>query len=242
MVFDTRPRFGAPSIFTRRSRLQGELYRLATDPSRSGKPAHIIDGVNIKSVNPTTGQVVTESGETYSGDLIIGADGINSSVRAAIQIHSLTSEFRPDPNIRVSGATAAVPTGLVAYISVVPVALLASEPTIAFQIPEGVAGICHWQGDDLSRYRILCYPCDNKEYYQILAYAPEDSWSEEFEKHKSNIIRDVPAERVLKEFEQFSPTVKKLLRHVFLFVMWAGVKLTLHLVTLQRIVFGEFEI
>jgi salicylate hydroxylase len=209
-VFDTRPVFGAPSIFTRRSQLQAELYRFATDISRPGKPARVLTNVKIKSVDPFAGQVVAETGEIYVGDLIIGADGINSAVRGAILAQSSTS---PDGSaITVSGGTAAVPTGLAGYTSVVPAELIVSNPDLAFQAADGVAGICVWGRPEDGGFRILCYPCNNKQDFQIFAYIPETQWVEEFEKNKTTIIRDIPAERVLKDFESFHPAVKMLLR------------------------------
>jgi len=83
----------------------------------------------------------------------------------------------------------------------------------AFQAVDGVAGICHWEEPGERKLRVLCYPCDNKEYFQVFAYIPETLWVEEFEKNKTSIIRGIPAERVLKDFESFHPVVKKLLSH-----------------------------
>ena len=210
-VFDTRPIFGAPSIFARRSRLQAELYRFATDPARPGTPARVLTDVNIKSVDPSAGVVVADSGDTYIGDLIVGADGINSAVRGAVLAYSSDPASESGSVVGVSEGTAAVPTGLAGYTSVVPAGIIASDPDLAFQAAEGVGGICHWQGPEGSQLRVLCYPCDNKEYFQIFGYVPETSWKEQFERDKTSIIRGIPAERVLKDFETFHPVVKKLL-------------------------------
>jgi salicylate hydroxylase len=212
-VFDTRPIFGAPSIFARRSRLQAELYRFATDYSRPGNPARVLTNVNITSVDSRAGIVMADTGDTYVGDLIIGADGINSAVRGAVLAYSSELTRETGSMTGISEGTAAVPTGLAGYASVVPAEIIASDPSLAFQAAEGVGGICHWQGPEGSKLRVLCYPCDNKEYFQIFAYLPETSWEEEFEKNKTSIIRGIPAESVLKDFESFHPTVKKLLRY-----------------------------
>jgi salicylate hydroxylase len=211
-VFDTRATFGAPSVLTRRSRLQAELYRFATDPSRPGNPARIITEVKIKSIDPIAGIVVTETGETYGGDLVVGADGINSSVRAAVLGQS-SSQDGTGSFISVSGGTAAVRTGLVAYLSVVPAETVTSDPDLAFLAVEGVNGLCAWKGSEESKLRVLCYPCDNRKYFQVVAYAPESPWVDEFEKSRSAIIRNGPAERVLKDFEGFHPSVRKMLSH-----------------------------
>lgn len=202
MEFDTRKIFGAPSIFARRSRIQAELHRFATDPSRPGKPAKIITDVKISSLDPIAGIAVTDSGATYSGDLIIGADGINSSIRAAVLAHAKTG---------VSEGTADVPTGLVGYVTTAPADVITSDPNLAFQAADGVAGICGWNGPPDSQLKVLCYPCDNKTYFQVFAYTPETSWVEEFERNKTTIVNDVPKEHLLREFKDFHSSVQKIL-------------------------------
>ena len=203
MEFDTRKTFGIPSIFARRSRLQAELHRFATDPSRPGKPVKIITDVKIKSLDPIAGIAVTDLGETYTGDLIIGADGINSSIRAAVIARA---------EIGVSEGTEDVPTGLVGYVTQVAASVIASDPNLAFQASaDGIAGICGWSGPPDSQLKVICYPCDDKSYFQVIAYAPETPWVEEFEKNHSNIVNNVPKERLLQEFQGFHPTVLKIL-------------------------------
>jgi len=205
-IFDTRSTFGASSIFTRRSCLQSELYRFATETSRPGNPARILTGVNIKSIDPSAGVVVADTGETYVGDLIIGADGINSAVRGAV----LAKSSGTGSVIRISEGTD-VPTGIAAYITAVPAKLIASDPALAFQAADGVGGICSWKLPE-DTIRVLCYPRDNKEYFQILVFVPETPWTDEFEKNNTSIIKGIPAERVLKDLEAFHPAVKKLLK------------------------------
>jgi salicylate hydroxylase len=202
--------FGAPSVLARRSRLQAELYRFATDPSRPGKPAKIITDVKIKSVDPIAGVVVTEEGESYTGDLIVGADGINSSVRAAVLAQS-SSPTGAESTMGVSESTIIVPSGLVAYVSVVPVDIISSDQNLSFQTAADANGLCVWKSTEDGRLRALCYPRNDK-YFQVVAYAPETTWAEEFAKGRSALIRNVPAERVLKDFEEFHPSVKKVLR------------------------------
>ena len=57
------------------------LHRLATEAG-----AEIIFGANVASVTPGEPKpsITLDSGETYEGDIIIGADGPNSFVREAV--------------------------------------------------------------------------------------------------------------------------------------------------------------
>ncbi|KAJ7166349.1 hypothetical protein C8R43DRAFT_985591 [Mycena crocata] len=194
-------RFGTTTIFTRRSRLHAELYSLATGDKRPGKPARIIEEVKITTVDVASGTITTESGETYSGDLIIGADGINSAVRAAV----LSTK---GGSIDVGDGAAAVPSGLAAYLCTVPNAVLRDDPVLAFQTGEK-SGMAAFHGGD-PRKRVLVFPAD-AENFQIVAYHPENAWVERFTQSGSSIIKYVPAERAVEDFLDFHPSIQKML-------------------------------
>ncbi|KAJ6584442.1 hypothetical protein B0H19DRAFT_1105076 [Mycena capillaripes] len=194
-------RFGTTTIFTRRSRLHAELYSLATGDRRPGKPARIIEEVKITTVDAAGGTVTTESGETYRGDLIIGADGINSAVRAAVLSKNLGS-------VDVAGGAAAVPSGLAAYLCTVPNAVLRDDPVLAFQTGEK-SGMAAFHGTD-PRKRVLVFPAD-ADNFQIVAYHSEDGWIERFKQSGSSIIKDIPAERAVQDFLNFHPSIQKML-------------------------------
>ncbi|KAJ7863515.1 hypothetical protein B0H14DRAFT_2505384 [Mycena olivaceomarginata] len=194
-------RFGTTTIFTRRSRLHAELYSLATGDRRPGKPARIIEEVKITTVDVAQGIITTESSDTYSGDLIIGADGINSAVRAAV----LSTR---SGSVDVAGGTAAVPSGLAAYLCTVPNAVLRDDPVLAFQTGEK-SGMAAFQGTD-PRKRVLVLPADSED-FQIVAYHPEDRWVERFTQGGSSILKDVSAERAVEDFLDFHPSIQKML-------------------------------
>ncbi|KAJ7838796.1 hypothetical protein B0H14DRAFT_3459203 [Mycena olivaceomarginata] len=159
-------RFGANTIFTRRSKLHAALHRLATEdgrPGKPGKPAWIIEEVKITVVDVVGGTIATESGEIYRGDLIIGADGINSAVRATVLSANSSSVH----------AAAAVPTGVAAYQCTVPTSLLRDDPVLAFAVGEK-SGMGSFHGSD-PRTRVLFPPADT-ENLQVVAYHPEDDW------------------------------------------------------------------
>jgi len=203
-VFDTLPTYGAPSVFARRSKIHSELHRFATDDSRSGKPVQVVDNIKIMSIDVQSGEIIAENGKTYRGDLIVGADGINSAVRAAI----LSTEIGPTD---MSVGTSAVLTGLAAYMLIVPASVIRSDPYLAFMAGEN-GGLASWSGGDGNKKRMLVYPADS-ECFQIIAYHPEDAWTHLFEQSKSSIIKGVPADRVLEDFSDFHPSLKNMLSH-----------------------------
>ncbi|KAJ6498722.1 hypothetical protein DFH09DRAFT_1203854 [Mycena vulgaris] len=195
-------RFGTETIFTRRSRLHAELHNLATGDQRPGKPARIIEEVKISTVDIAEGTITTESGATYRGDLIIGADGINSAIRAAVL--STTSG-----SVDVAAGAAAVPSGIAAYLCTVPNAIMRNDPVLAFQTGEK-SGMATFQHGIDPRKRVLLFPAD-PENFQIVAYHPEDAWVERFTQGGSSILKDIPAERAVVDFSDFHPSIQNLL-------------------------------
>ncbi|KAJ7062250.1 hypothetical protein C8F01DRAFT_1137003 [Mycena amicta] len=190
-------RFGTTTIFTRRSRLHAELYTLATTDRRPGKPARLIEEVKIASVDVQEGVVRTESGEVLRGDVIVGADGINSIVRAAV--------------LAGDTGTTAKTSGLAAYLCTVPRPILASDPVLSFQTTAN-SGMAAFTGSD-PRKRVLCFPADASD-FQIVAYHPEDRWVEQFVQTGSSIIKDpaVTPERMVEDFADFPQSVQMMLR------------------------------
>ncbi|KAJ7872342.1 hypothetical protein B0H14DRAFT_2438435 [Mycena olivaceomarginata] len=209
-ISESLARFGATTIFARRSRLHAELHSLATGDRRPGKPARVIEEAKITAVDVAQGIITTEGGDTYSGDLIIGADGINSAVRAAVlSTHS--------GSVDVAGGAAAVPSGLAAYLCTVPKAMLRDDPVLAFQTGEK-SGMAAFLGTH-PRKRVIVLPADS-ENFQIVAYHPEDRWVERFTQSRSSIIKDVPAARAVEDFADFHPSVQKMLASAVTLDVW----------------------
>ncbi|KAJ7644518.1 hypothetical protein FB45DRAFT_898105 [Roridomyces roridus] len=189
-------KFGTTTVFTRRSRLHAELHRLATSPQLRGPPARIIDEVKIAAVDVDAGIIITESGETYTGDLIVGADGINSTVRSAVLSAAGCKSVAP------------VPSGLTAYLCTVPASFIRSEPALNFLVrgdEKGMGyGMAGLMGSGDPRKRVLVYPADSPSSssgeFQIAAYHPEDAWVDTFTQTGSSIIKGVPTAGVVADF------------------------------------------
>lgn len=203
--FDTRKTFGAPSVLTRRSHLQGELYRLATSSELEGQPATILECVKIEIVDADTGTVKTSEGQAFYGELLIGADGINSVVRAAV----LSSDGRSE------GEAPAKTHDLLAYMAQIPVSVLNSFPSLGyFADPGNSAGLVNFSsprgpGD---KCRMLAYHISPRE-FQLVGYTSEDEFASRFDQFGTSIIKGIPASRAKQAFSEFAPALSDLFDH-----------------------------
>lgn len=81
---DARTQFGAPHEAMHRQDLHKELKRLALlDDIHPEVPVMLHMGVRIVRIDVKSAKIELDDGRIFSGDLLIGADGIHSAVRAA---------------------------------------------------------------------------------------------------------------------------------------------------------------
>ncbi|PMD41750.1 FAD/NAD(P)-binding domain-containing protein [Hyaloscypha variabilis F] len=202
--FDTRKeRGGAPSMMTRRATLQSELLRFATSPEFPGAPAEIIQGAQVTRVDALEGKVWTEDGRSFEGDLIIGADGINSAARAAVLGHDT-----PLNGVKLHD--------LLCFITRVPIEIIRGESSLEYLAnPSSQAGLVsfHLPPDSKSPKRLLIYHTSSHE-LQVLGYTSEQEFAQVFDTKKTAIIKDIPAKRVVDEFStDFSKNLVDLFNH-----------------------------
>jgi 2-polyprenyl-6-methoxyphenol hydroxylase-like FAD-dependent oxidoreductase len=72
-------------MLSHRVQLHEELKRLATSPEGSGTPAVLKTSCIVTAVDPDTATVTLEDGSSFSGDLVLGADGVSVSVLGTVQ-------------------------------------------------------------------------------------------------------------------------------------------------------------
>jgi len=202
--FDTRKeRGGAPSMMTRRATLQSELLRFATSPELPGAPAEIVRGAQVTRVDALEGKVWTEDGRSFEGDLVIGADGINSNIRAAVLGHDASLN-----GVKLHD--------LLCFITRVPIEIIQAEPSLEYLAnPSSQAGLVsfHLPPDSKSPKRLLIYHTSPHE-LQVLGYTSEQEFAEVFDTKKTAIIKDIPAKRVVDEFStDFSKNLVDLFNH-----------------------------
>jgi salicylate hydroxylase len=112
-------RYHAPFWHVHRADLHAVLMSAASSPEGPGQPAVFRFGADVTGlhVSASTAEAVTSRGERYRGDLVVGADGVHSNLRALL--------FG-------SGVSRGVPRG-VAYRTLIPVSKLSSGRTAKFQ-------------------------------------------------------------------------------------------------------------
>jgi salicylate hydroxylase len=202
--FDTRRELGgAPSVMTRRAKLQSELLRFATSPDFPGAPAEVIRGAQVTRVDALEGRVWTEDGRSFEGDFIVGADGINSTVRAAV-----LEDDVPSSRVKLHD--------LLIFITRVPIETIQGDRTLDYlATPSSQAGLVSFYlpEQSKSRKRLLIYHTSPQE-VQVLGYTSEQEFAEKFDFAKVAIIKDIPAARVVDEFStEFSGNLVGLFKH-----------------------------
>ncbi|KAI2708486.1 hypothetical protein CBS147332_6547 [Penicillium roqueforti] len=152
---DAERRFGAPLHTMQRADLHAELHRIATleAPGLSNIMLHL--GHKVLRVEPVTGTLYLEDGSTVEADLIIGADGLHSTLKPIVL------EGHPQPPLK---------TGLSAFRFQIPTEHVLDDPDYLELIaekgygPSVLADIL----DETSAVHMVWYDCQNGEYQNFV--------------------------------------------------------------------------
>ncbi|KZT36088.1 FAD/NAD(P)-binding domain-containing protein [Sistotremastrum suecicum HHB10207 ss-3] len=136
---DLKQNYGAPWFFCHRVDLHVELRRLATESEGEGKPCVLHLGCPVKVIDAEAGSITLLDGTVVTGDLLIGADGINSSVRRFV----LGEEINP------------YPSGLATFRTVIPFEEVANNPSLSWVTTNPEALGLVWA----EKRTLVVYPC-----------------------------------------------------------------------------------
>ncbi|KAF8148128.1 hypothetical protein K438DRAFT_2027558 [Mycena galopus ATCC 62051] len=132
---------GRAAIMCARSDLHGELERLAVGPGE-GPPAVLHLASRVVDCDPEAGALTLSDGRVVQGDLLLGADGISSTIRT----HILGHEQKPTR------------TGLTTSRALLDMSSLNSIPQLAW-LREGVIGARSVMAFGERRRAMFLYPC-----------------------------------------------------------------------------------
>lgn len=182
--------FGEPFVIHR-----ADLHNTLVDAATKLDTVDLRVNSIVVDVDFDNTSVRLEDGTVFSADVIIGGDGIKSTVR---------SKMLPDATIK------AIPTGDATYRILVPRETMAADPDLAPFINEERA--VRWIGP---KRHIMAYPLRNHELYNVVLVHPDrggldESWTTPGKKQEmidhyagwdsrlERIIRSVPDDDVLE--------------------------------------------
>lgn len=144
-----RTKYGAPFIDLHRGDLHMMMYRRALELGIVVKTS-----ARVNKVDPDAGTVTTEAGEVFSGDLVVGADGLWSKCREAL----------------LGKQDAPLPTGDLAYRIVLDVKQLGDDDA---DLREMIANpACHfWAGPDA---HAVAYSMRSGKMYNLVLLVPDN--------------------------------------------------------------------
>ncbi|KAJ7748398.1 hypothetical protein B0H16DRAFT_1725586 [Mycena metata] len=163
-------------------------------------------------VDPGTGigTVKLENGDSVSGDLIIGADGIKSIIREAV-LHG-PSDRDTDTNTQVKKLTIPIHTGDCACRAVISTAGMRGDPEL-----EGLLErkeIMCWMGP---LKHIIGYCIRGGKEYNLVLVHPENGSNS---RAKELYMAEGSVEQMRADFEGWEPRVQKLLKFVDKTYVW----------------------
>ncbi|KAH6649269.1 hypothetical protein F5144DRAFT_480371 [Chaetomium tenue] len=174
-----------PWVLSHRVRLHEELKRKALSTDDEGTPAVLKTSSVVTTVDPDTGTVTLEDGSSFSGDLVLGADG------------SITRNIVAGPEIKPFGS------GKSAFRFLVPMHQVRENPiTEALGKREGIMTM--WIGNDR---RLVMYPCSDNTMMNFVGIHPSELSASKGEGWSRGASKDL----LIEVFGGFGTTVRALL-------------------------------
>ncbi|EPQ32127.1 uncharacterized protein PFL1_00324 [Pseudozyma flocculosa PF-1] len=190
---DMHKTYGAPFLLNHRIALHRELKRLATseDAGIPGKPAKLLTASKVVAVDCDTATVTLEDGSQIQGDVVVGADGIKSTVRDAVLGQPLVPK----------------PSGHSAYRTMIPFDKLHALRDAQVDEVLSMPGLIMIVGLDR---RLVAYTCrlDGQDLLNIVAIVP-DAGLQQTSKESWSAEGDIKALRAC--YEGFCPLTHKIL-------------------------------
>ncbi|KAF4980023.1 hypothetical protein FZEAL_3885 [Fusarium zealandicum] len=177
-----------PWMLSHRVQLHEELKRLATSTDGAGKPAVLKTSSPIVNVDPDTAEVKLEDGSAFSGDLVLGADGVSSITRRVVA----------GPDIKPFGS------GKSAFRLLIPFDKIRNNPATG-DLANRQGIVTMWMGDDR---RLIMYPCLDNTVMNLVGIHPS---SLSVTASKGGWGQGGSKDLLLEVYSDFEPRVRSLL-------------------------------
>lgn len=172
-----------PWLLAHRVHLHSTLKKAATSPEGKGTPAELHTSSRVVEVDSETATVTLENGTTFTGDFIVGSDGVHSVTRRT-----------------VCGRTVELlSSGKSAFRFLISKQAALDDPVTA-KLVQKSGELIIWYGTDR---RVVVYPTTNNELLNFVCIHPEnesdagaDSWT-----------KGAGLDQMLKIFEGFDPAM-----------------------------------
>ncbi|KAL3464920.1 hypothetical protein BJX64DRAFT_286107 [Aspergillus heterothallicus] len=177
---NTQEKYGGSRMVYHRQDLLDALREAALDPRRPGSPAKILTSHRVDECDPTAGLIKTTDKVVLYADLIVGSDGIKSTIRQFV----------------LSRTQDAVKTGLSAYRFLIPMQHMEQATNFTRYInPRDeftTMVLCH-------DHRLVMGPVRHGESYSVVALTPDSDIGEDSSNTSWTSVGDP-----LRFFETFS--------------------------------------
>lgn len=181
------PLFQHPWLLAHRVRLHDRLKKIATAEAGEGTPVKLILATKVESIDAATATVVTKNGESFQGDLVVGADGVHSSARRSIPGGEHVKAFD---------------SGKSAFRFMIPAKKAREEPLTQSYV-QSPGELTMWISHDR---RVVMYPTNDNEELNFVCIHPSGET-----KASGDWNNDTSVESMLKVYESFGDGVKALL-------------------------------
>lgn len=194
---DIEGRYGAPYYFTHRA----DLVRLLASTAQASERITIRMASRVRDYDLDAPSVTLENDEVLTGDLIICADGIKSSIRHRINRRPLPPQD----------------TGDVAYRILVPSGPMLADPEMAPLVREPWA--VHWMGPE---GHAVGYPLRGGELYNIIIDVTHSSdLGEPLPEDGGQVWKSARSnDELVERFKNWCPQVQKLCAMTGEYLKW----------------------
>ena len=176
-------KYDEPWWYFSRQDVHGEIKRAALSSDGLGTAPHLELGAHVEHVDLSKKTVTLPDGRAFTGDVIIGADGIRTATGNS-----------------VFGNMKSVSQGLSAYRCMIPSERMRNDPDTAMLVDS--AKVLMLIGPDR---RIVAYPCSSWEYMNFVCIFPDET------ERRLQWGTNVTVAEMVEQFKDFHPSVIKAL-------------------------------